>query len=591
MEMEKEVKILNIEDILPNRFQPRIQFNESAILELAESIKEHGVIQPIVVRKIGDKYEIIAGERRYKASILAGKTTIPAIITSLNDKDSAEVALIENVQRENLTPIEEAISYKKILDMGYLNQVSLAEKLGKTQSTIANKIRLLNLAEEVQEALLNNKISERHARSLLKLDESDQINMLHRIINERLTVRKTDEEISKILKENNSTEENTPIQVEQPIEEILNLDEEEKELNKTMPEDIKMPMDPIIEPVHEENNIEVQENFNNLWSSTNTIKESNPEVKLNDFSSVDNERDISTNINPGFMDIEKIEKEAQDIIQPEEKTADLDMLLNQTDVPSSTISPESPMAPVNPPEIETSNTISDESHSTGKFFNMFNFSDVGNNIQAGDLEQQEVNMQFDTPKVNDTFMFNFNPLENISSSPAEEQPQTIDSADTYDNVDAFNPMPLPSVDDEISNDNSVDVENSKFDNRQDLDFTFVNSSNLSGENLPNKSIDEPEMLAFEPFQPYSLTDDQEFTQSIISPIDEKVTDYSSVNEPNLQITTNDNTSPIFNVREVVKELRACNDKLQQLGYQVEMEELDLDNIYQATFKISKTGDN
>ena len=152
MDMEKEVKILNLDDILPNRFQPRIKFNETAILELAESIKEHGVIQPIVVRKISDKYEIIAGERRYKASVLAGKTTIPAIITNLDDKNSAEIALIENVQRQDLTPIEEAISYKKILDMGYLNQSDLADKLGKTQSTIANKLRLLNLAEEVQEA-------------------------------------------------------------------------------------------------------------------------------------------------------------------------------------------------------------------------------------------------------------------------------------------------------------------------------------------------------------------------------------------------------------------------------------------------------
>ena len=97
MDMEKEVKILNLDDILPNRFQPRIKFNETAILELAESIKEHGVIQPIVVRKISDKYEIIAGERRYKASVLAGKTTIPAIITDLDDKNSAEIALIENV--------------------------------------------------------------------------------------------------------------------------------------------------------------------------------------------------------------------------------------------------------------------------------------------------------------------------------------------------------------------------------------------------------------------------------------------------------------------------------------------------------------
>ena len=159
MEFEKKVVELDVNDVLPNRFQPRIKFNEDSINELCESIKEHGVIQPIVVRSMGDKYEIIAGERRYKASLLAGKRTIPAVITNLNDKDSAEVALIENVQRKDLTPIEEAISYKKILDMGYLTQEELAVKLGKTQSTVANKLRLLNLDEEVQEAVLEEKIS------------------------------------------------------------------------------------------------------------------------------------------------------------------------------------------------------------------------------------------------------------------------------------------------------------------------------------------------------------------------------------------------------------------------------------------------
>ena len=193
---------VDINEILPNRFQPRIQFDEDEILELSDSIKEHGVIQPIVVRSIGDKYEIIAGERRYKASVLAGKETVPVIIRNLNDKDSAEVALIENVQRKNLTPIEEAVSYKKVLDMGYLTQEQLAIKLGKSQSSIANKIRLLNLSDEVQEALLQNKISERHARSLLKLkDFKDQNFMLNRIISERLTVRRTDEEIEKMRKE------------------------------------------------------------------------------------------------------------------------------------------------------------------------------------------------------------------------------------------------------------------------------------------------------------------------------------------------------------------------------------------------------
>lgn len=209
MDNNRKVVELLLDDVLPNRFQPRIKFNEESINELAESIKEHGVIQPIVVRPVGDRYEIIAGERRYKATTLAGLQTIPAIITNLNDKDSAEVALIENVQRQDLTPIEEAISYKKILDMGYLTQENLAEKLGKTQSTIANKLRLLNLDEEVQEALLNEKISERHARSLLKLSNyEDQVKLLNKIISERLTVRKTDEEIVKMLNNQDEIKDN-----------------------------------------------------------------------------------------------------------------------------------------------------------------------------------------------------------------------------------------------------------------------------------------------------------------------------------------------------------------------------------------------
>ena len=225
----KKVVELNIQDVLPNRFQPRIKFNEDAISELSKSIKEHGVIQPIVVRPIGDKFEIIAGERRYKASCMADLKTIPAIITDLNDKDSAEVALIENVQRENLTPIEEAISYKKILDMGYITQDALATKLGKTQSTVANKLRLLNLDDEVQEALLNEKISERHARSLLKLqDKEQQRQMLNKIINERLTVRRADEEIDKLLNGGSITTQEEPQTVENEQENIIPEHKEEK---------------------------------------------------------------------------------------------------------------------------------------------------------------------------------------------------------------------------------------------------------------------------------------------------------------------------------------------------------------------------
>ena len=195
-----ELKVLKISEILPNRFQPRIKFDDESLNQLAISIAKFGVIEPIVVRTIGKKYEIIAGERRFKASKIAGMSTIPCMVVSLSDKDSEELALLENVQRKALSPIEEAVSYKKILDSGYITRDELSRKIGKPQSLIFSKIKLLSLADEVQNYLLNNKISERHARSLLQLSSlSDQVKMLHRIVDERLTVKATDREISKIL--------------------------------------------------------------------------------------------------------------------------------------------------------------------------------------------------------------------------------------------------------------------------------------------------------------------------------------------------------------------------------------------------------
>ncbi len=197
--MDREVVDLYLDDIIPNRFQPREVFNEQALRELADSIRAHGVIQPIIVRKIGDKYEIIAGERRYKASAMAGLTKIPAIIRNLDDKETSKVALLENLQRKDLTPIEEARTYQKILELDSMTQEELGRTMGKSQAAIANKMRLLSLPDEVQEALLHDQISERHARSLLNLDSrEDQINMLHAIIEKRMTVRELDNEIRKL---------------------------------------------------------------------------------------------------------------------------------------------------------------------------------------------------------------------------------------------------------------------------------------------------------------------------------------------------------------------------------------------------------
>ncbi len=233
MNHENEIVNVRIDEIIPNRFQPRLAFDEKELNELADSIKMHGIIQPLVLRRIGDKYEIIAGERRYKASVLAGLTQVPAVIMNIDDQKSAEVAVVENLQRKDLTAIEEAQSYKKILDMGYLTQEELATRMGVAQSTIANKLRLLNLTIPVKEALLHNKISERHARSLLNITDNNlQISMLNRIIAERLTVRQTDEEINKLLGKTPKTD-NTP-KVTQPIVET----KEDKPVEDIMPNQI-----------------------------------------------------------------------------------------------------------------------------------------------------------------------------------------------------------------------------------------------------------------------------------------------------------------------------------------------------------------
>ena len=198
-ETKDEVVYLYLDDIIPNRFQPREVFDEKALKELAVSIKEHGVIQPIIVRSVKDKYEIIAGERRYKASALAGLTKIPAIIRDLDDKESSKVALLENLQRKNLTPIEEARTYQKILEIDEMTQEDLAKTMGKSQSAVANKLRLLTLPDEIQDSLLKEQISERHARALLNLtDAPKQIELLKKIINQKMSVRAVEEEIKRL---------------------------------------------------------------------------------------------------------------------------------------------------------------------------------------------------------------------------------------------------------------------------------------------------------------------------------------------------------------------------------------------------------
>ncbi len=203
---EKEIKDIFLDEIIPNRFQPRLNFDQKALMELAESIKQHGIIQPLVLRKLGDKYEIIAGERRYKASQLIGLVKVPAIIVDFDDNKSAEVAIVENLHRKDMTSFEEAQAYKKLLERG-ITQEQLGLRLGKSQPYIANKLRLLSLGEEVKEALIKEKISERHARSLLVIkDVEEQKKLLEEIISKKLTVKETDDIIKEKYGENKEEE-------------------------------------------------------------------------------------------------------------------------------------------------------------------------------------------------------------------------------------------------------------------------------------------------------------------------------------------------------------------------------------------------
>lgn len=358
MQREEEVIYLYLDDIIPNRFQPREVFDERPLKELAVSIKEHGVIQPIIVRKVNDKYEIIAGERRYKASALAGLTKIPAIIRDLDDKESSKVALLENLQRKNLNPIEEAKTYQKILELDEMTQEELAKTMGKSQSSVANKLRLLSLPEDIQQALLQEKISERHARALLNIkDSKEQHNYLNEIINNKMTVRQLEDKIKE-----KKQPEIIPIQEQHNTNNIENIEiKDSKEVSgqenyisnsplipSFLNDETIQDSEPILITSEGENLMESQENEKSqdlLIDST----EENDSKKFINFGEIDSEEDeeesnnedsqeisVSTNLP---IDINNLKENTKDIstLQENDNGADLDNLLriNTSSIDSS----------------------------------------------------------------------------------------------------------------------------------------------------------------------------------------------------------------------------------------------------------------
>lgn len=197
---KNQVVEIPLDQIEPNRYQPRQVFDKQGIQELAETIQAHGLLQPIILREYEPaKYEIIAGERRYRAMKLLDWEKAPAIVEKMNDHETASLALIENLQRSQLSPVEEAQAYEKLMDLNNLTQAKLAKGMGKSQSAVANKLRLLKLILPVQNAILDGRISERHGRALLNLNEDQQRTMLMRIVNEKLNVRQTEDEVARLL--------------------------------------------------------------------------------------------------------------------------------------------------------------------------------------------------------------------------------------------------------------------------------------------------------------------------------------------------------------------------------------------------------
>lgn len=615
-----QVVEINLDDILPNRFQPRIKFHEKNINELAESIREHGVIQPIVVRKISDKYEIIAGERRYKASVIAGKTTIPALIVHLNDQDAAEVALIENVQRQDLTPIEEAVSYKKILDMG-MTQEQLATKLGKTQSTVANKLRLLNLDEDVQEALLDQKISERHARSLLKLSGNNaQRDILKRIIEERLTVRKTDQVIKEYI-EKEQNEQLDEIEVLDFSSESNEKEEKNNNMNENM--NYNIPFTPI-------------ENDNNNVVPNQTIPEVEP------ISAIPTQ-------NPGFVDVNRIENQAQDIFTPT-PLADMDNLLHQdASMVTETVEPE---------------------ENVGKFFTMGMPTEPtpsSSNFVA-DIEKAETNMDFmpqeetPAPKYNFDAFFNNNfvetpqPIAEVEEKPVVETPvENPTQQPIFNNVNpmgeitgvhmeapveptipTFNPTPqvepiesqpvqfMPEASNSVNSTQTLETPVFSMENSfpffeepviepiepqvstpvepqveptpQDLGFN-MDFRNLTPDGLQSTPTVEPVMptpnveqsAPVEPIMPEVPAFNFNF-DAPVTPVQESVEVAPAVESvPNTQNIVLDQpvATSTSNVRMAIDLVRNCASQLEALGYKIDLEEFDLENTYQVIFKIEK----
>ncbi len=563
MQENGKLTVLNMQDILPNRFQPRIRFDEEKLEELALSIGKYGVIQPIVVRPVGNKFEIIAGERRFKASRLANRSTIPAIVINLSDKDSEEIALLENVQRQQLNPIEEAVSYKRILDMGYINQEQLAKKIGKSQSAIVNKIRLLNLDDEVQSYLLNNKISERHARSLLRISNKDkQVSMLHRIVEERLTVKQTDREVAKLKELDNDSFKKATDEVNQSEGKVLNENKVDVQFNPVTNEEIET-----------------------VSFEKSNVSGANVPIETEEIESLFEET-ANTEEGGNHMDIDKIMREAKDInvSQPLEKKDISNLMVPGNEVQSGAIiSTNNEVNVENGKFISVQPQVSEKPATTSiqnkgvTFDSVFN---QGLDIQTVPTSQSNVITNNENSNQNGIFNGTYsdaNVFSNISVQSANGIQNNISApVISQTEVDYGNQNPTASsieiskeAKDKISN--AVAIALKRYSSEKQVKneiHTPKLDNQVSSLNTPI-SNNIPDM---------DIISDNSFNDYLKPGVDDLVSDVKQ----DIQ-----SASKQVNFAKIVKMLRDCADKIEENGYFVNVDELDLGSQYKVTFTIDK----
>lgn len=610
MNLEKNILEIPIEDIIPNRFQPRLAFNEEGITELSESIKQHGIIQPLVVRKLGDKYEIIAGERRYKAATTAGLAKVPAIISDIDDNKSAEVALVENIQRRNLTAIEEAKSYKNLLDRGYLTQEQLANKMGVSQSSIANKLRLLNLDEEVKDALLNEKISERHARALLSLeDKDDQKKWLKRIIEERLTVRQLDLELKKLQENGGESEEEIAlVNINPNLDEIVS--NAEDIIVERAPHDVASMLIPeggtsVEEPKEEEQEPVKSPNkfFNFLEDEQANMSVIEPEEILNTFTMEPTLEPTNTeNVTP--ENIETVEE--QPILEPslesalneavEEITSEEPKEFDSVELLEELNTPEiEPIAPSNFMDIQPEiNPVITEP-----------VEEVQNEVSAGPIIEPVISEVVE-PENNSTE--NQESTEVTQTETPQEVVTEIQTAPIVNDVNVQENMTPQSEiitpEPQITQEQPIQIEEPISVNPIIEESIIENNDNQIIEEQPVvEPIEEVQNEELKPFKSifFNSDEDEETTpapvetpiinntieevepvieEPLVDPLDRIVTLEPDYEQKQQELAGTDLKTAINVVRDTVSDL-------ENRGFVVEIEEADLEDIYHITIKIDK----